>query len=37
VSGKKDDASAAVQATFVNVAGFESIADDGGFIQTISG
>jgi len=37
VTARKDDASAAVQAAIVNVAGVESIAAGGGLIQTTSG
>ena len=37
VTAKKDDASAAVQAAIVNVAGVESISAGGGLIQTTSG
>jgi hypothetical protein len=37
VTARKDDASAAVQAVIVNVAGVDSISVDGGLIQTTSG
>ena len=37
VIARKDDAPAAVQAAFINVAGLDSISVDGGLIQTTSG
>ena len=37
VTARKDDAPAAVQAAFLNLAGLNSISVDGGLIQTTSG
>jgi butyrate kinase len=37
VAARKDDASAAIQATNINVAGSGSISGGGGLIQTSSG
>ena len=37
VTARKDDAPAAVQAAFINLAGLNSISVDGGLIQATSG